>query len=50
MLATGLIEKIGSSEGRLRQRRRNADGTFDEQVYSKRLSRSQGGVRLHGRR
>jgi acetate kinase len=35
MLATGLIEKIGSSEGRLRQRRRNADGNFDEQVHSK---------------
>ena len=38
MLATGLIEKIGSDEGRLRQRRRAADGTFDEQVYSKRLT------------
>ncbi|HAA03310.1 MAG TPA: acetate kinase [Syntrophobacteraceae bacterium] len=37
MLATGLIEKIGSSEGRLRQRRRNADGSFDEQVHSKRI-------------
>ena len=32
MLATGLIEKIGTSEGRMRQRRRNADGSFDEQV------------------
>jgi acetate kinase len=38
MLATGLVEKIGSSESRLRQRRLNADGTFDEQVYSKRLA------------
>ena len=38
MLATGLIEKIGGSEGRLRQRRRKADGTFEEQVYSKRLA------------
>jgi acetate kinase len=38
MLATGLIEKIGSSEGRLRQRRRNADGSFDEQVHSKPLA------------
>ncbi len=38
MLAAGLIEKIGSGESRLRQRRRTADGTFDEQVYSKRLS------------
>jgi len=38
MLATGLIEKIGGSEGRLLQRRPNADGTFDEQIHSKRLS------------
>jgi acetate kinase len=38
MLATGLIEKIGSSEGRLSQRSRNADGTFVEQIHSKRLS------------
>jgi acetate kinase len=38
MLATGLIEKIGSAESRLRQRRRNADGTFDEQVHSKELA------------
>jgi acetate kinase len=38
MLAAGLIEKIGDSESRLRQRRRTADGTFDEQVYSKRLA------------
>ncbi len=37
MLAAGLIEKIGSNESHLRQRRRTADGTFDEQVYSKRL-------------
>jgi len=38
MLATGLVEKIGGSEGRLRQRRINADGTIDEQVRTKRLS------------
>ncbi len=38
MLATGLIEKIGGSEGRLRQRRRKGDGTFEELVYSKRLA------------
>jgi acetate kinase len=43
MLATGLIEKIGSNEGRLRQRRRNADGTFDEQVYSKQLANHRDG-------
>ena len=38
MLATGLIEKIGSSDGRLSQRKRNADGTFVEQIHSKRLT------------
>jgi len=38
MLATGLVEKIGSSDGRLRQRRRNADGTFAEMVYTKPLA------------
>jgi acetate kinase len=38
MLAAGLIEKIGGSESRLRQRWRSADGAFDEQVYSKRLA------------
>lgn len=43
MLATGLIEKIGGSESRLRQRRRSADGTFDEQVYSKRLANHRDG-------
>jgi acetate kinase len=38
MLATGLVEKIGGSEGRLRQRRRNIDGTFEENVYLKHLA------------
>lgn len=38
MLAAGLVENIGGSESRLRQRKRNADGTFDELVYSKRLA------------
>ncbi len=37
MLVAGLIEKIGGSESRIRQRRRKADGTFDEQIYSGRL-------------
>jgi len=37
-LATGLVEKIGSAEGRLRQRRRNADGTFEEQNHTKPLA------------
>jgi acetate kinase len=37
MLATGLVEKIGSAEGRLRQKRRMPDGTYEEEVYAKRL-------------
>ncbi len=37
-LATGLIEKIGGKESCLRQGRRKANGTFEEQVYSKRLA------------
>jgi acetate kinase len=38
MLATGLIEKIGSADGRLRQKRLKADGTFDEQLHRKALA------------
>jgi acetate kinase len=38
MLATGLIEKIGSADSRLRQRRLQADGTFDEQIHTKPLA------------
>jgi acetate kinase len=38
MLASGIIEKIGGSEGRLRQKRVNEDGTFAEQVRSRRLA------------
>jgi acetate kinase len=34
MLATGLVEKIGGADGRIRQRRRKADGAFDEQSLS----------------
>ncbi len=34
MLAAGLIEKIGGADGRLRQRRLKADGTFDEQIHN----------------
>jgi len=37
-LATGLVERIGSAEGRMRQSRRQADGTFVEQVYAKPLA------------
>jgi acetate kinase len=38
LLVTGLIEKIGSADGRLRQRRLKADGAFDEQNYTKPLA------------
>jgi acetate kinase len=38
ILASGLIEMIGSGEGRLRQRRRMSDGTFEERVYSRGLA------------
>ena len=37
-LATGLVERIGSTEGRMRQSRLQADGTFVEQVYTKPLA------------
>lgn len=37
-LATGLVERIGSAEGRMRQSRLQADGTFVEQVYTKPLA------------
>jgi acetate kinase len=32
LLATGLIERIGSGEGRIRQKRRKAEGSFEELV------------------
>lgn len=38
LLATGIIEKIGDNESRLKQRRRRADGTFEEQSRTKRLA------------
>ncbi len=34
MVATGLIERIGSVEGRLKQRRLKADGSFEEEIHS----------------
>ncbi len=46
VLVTGLVEKIGGAEGRLRQRRRNPDGTFDEQVHRKRLADHRDGFDL----
>jgi len=38
VLARGLIEKIGSADGHLRQQRRKEDGTFEEQSYTKPLA------------
>jgi acetate kinase len=38
MLASGLIEKIGGADGRLKQRRLRADGAFDEQIHTKPLA------------
>jgi acetate kinase len=46
MLATGLIEKIGSADGRLRQRRLRADGTFDELIHKKPLANHRAGFDL----
>jgi acetate kinase len=37
-LATGLVERIGSPEGRMRQSRLQPDGTFVEQIYKKPLA------------
>ena len=37
-LATGLVERIGSAEGRMRQSRRQVDGSFDEKVFTKPLA------------
>ncbi|OPX98397.1 MAG: Acetate kinase [Syntrophorhabdus sp. PtaB.Bin006] len=46
MLAAGLIEKIGGSEGCLRQRKRKADGTFEEQSHVKPLADHHEGFEL----
>ena len=46
MLAAGLIEKIGSADGRLKQRRRRADGGFDEQVHREALPDHRAGFAL----
>jgi acetate kinase len=37
MLASGPVERIGSADGRLRQRRRKVDGTLEEQSFTKQL-------------
>jgi acetate kinase len=46
MLATGLIEKIGSNNGRLWQRRLKADGTFEEKTSTKRLTDHHAGFEI----
>ncbi len=46
LLVTGLIEKIGSTDGRLWQRRLKADGTFDELTYTARLANHREGFVL----
>jgi len=46
MLATGLIEKIGSADGRLKQRRRKADGSFDERSLARPLADHRAGFEL----
>jgi acetate kinase len=38
MLATGLVEKIGSDNSRLRQRKRRANGSFEEHIHTKQLA------------
>jgi acetate kinase len=37
-LASGLVERIGTREGRLRQRRRNAEGALVEEVHTRPLA------------
>ncbi|NTW58177.1 MAG: acetate kinase [Nitrospirae bacterium] len=46
MLASGLVEKIGTNDGRLLQRRRKDDGTFDEQSMSAPLADHRAGFEL----
>lgn len=46
MLATGLIEKIGGVDSRLRQRKLKEDGTFDEQIHARPLEDHRAGFKL----
>ncbi len=45
-LASGLVERIGSADGHLLQRRRRPDGTFEEQNYTKPLANHREGFEL----
>jgi len=46
MFASGLIEKIGSADGTVRQRRLKADGTFEEQSRTAHLANHREGFDL----
>jgi len=49
MIASGLIEKIGSREGRLRQRRVTSDGSLEEKQYTEPLADHREGFQLMAR-
>lgn len=49
MIATGLVERIGGSDGRLRQRRLTRDGTFEEKNYTEPLADHREGFKLIAR-
>ena len=46
MLASGLVERVGSADGRLRQRKLQPDGAFDEQVRERPLADHREGFEL----
>ena len=46
MLASGLVERIGSADGRIQQRRLKPGGSFQEQTASKQLPDHRAGFRL----
>jgi len=46
MLASGMIEKIGGEAGRLRQKRRMADGSYEERSHTKPLADHRAGFEL----
>ncbi len=48
MLATGLVERIGSGDGRLRQRKRKTDGSYEEQSFPKPLADHREGFEFIG--
>jgi acetate kinase len=46
MIATGLVERIGSRDGHFRQRRLTSDGTFEEKNYTEPLADHREGFEL----